>query len=87
MGIRKKIHEKLADLWETPSGRALLFWSIILLSDLVIALICIALVGFLFGLYALAYFSVGIIIVIGIAVAYFVIGKKFVGGLLKLFRK
>ncbi len=72
---------------ETPSGRALLFWSIILLSDFAIALICLAIVGILFGLDALAYFSLGILIVIGVVVAYLFVSKKLIGGLLELFGK
>ena len=87
MGIREKLREKLAALWATPSGVVLIFWAIILLSDLIIALFCLAIVGFLFGLEALAYFSVGILIVIGLVAAYFIIGKNFIGGLLKLIGK
>ncbi len=83
MGIRKK----LTALWETPSGVVLLFWAIILLSDVIIALICLALIGFLAGLEALAYFSLGILIVIGLAVVYLFVTKKLIKGLLDLFGK
>ncbi len=80
-------NEKLTAFLEDTGNVILLFKAIWYGTYVLVGLFCLAIVFFMFGLQALAYFTLGIIIVGGLVVIYLLVGQNLLQTILKLIRR